>query len=519
EITSMGRLEAGWEELDRAKLNVKAYYIRARATMSGEARNAANFEALGGDYRAKDLYLAELDRVTPAQIREAAAKYLSLENMTLAVQVPQGKELTREAVLAALSQGAREPAAREYKLSNGATLLVKADHSLPLVAVRAAFLGGLRYEDQRLSGVSNFLAEVWDKGTKNYSAQELARKVEDIAASINSFSGRNSMGLEAEFLSGSLDRGLDLLAEVLIRPALSPEEVEKARTNILAAIKRQQDQVTARTFILLAKTVYDGHPYSRNQLGTPETVSKINAEDIRAFYDQWVKPANMVLTIVGDVDPENIRDRLNQLFQGWTGQAAKEPAIPPPASWQGLKKAVEEVDKAQAHLVLAFPAPGLASPDRFALEVLDAVLSGMGGRMFIELRDKQSLAYNTQSLYQPGLGVGLFGLYIAFDPPKLEQVQKGFQKIINDLLEKGITPQELEGAKEYILGTFDVGLQSYGAQASNLTFDVLYGLGLDYRRKYVAGINAVTAADVRRVAQKYLDVKQAAEVIVGAVKE
>jgi zinc protease len=173
------------------------------------------------------------------------------------------------------------------------------------------------------------------------------------------------------------------------------------------------------------------------------------------------------------------------------------------------------MDRAQTHLVLGWPAPDMKSPDRYALEVLDRVLSGQGGRLFVKLRDEQSLAYSLSSFYSAGLDVGAFGLYIGFDPAKLEQVEKGFQEIVADLKAKPVSAEELQGAKENILGSYEIGLQSYDAQASEATFNVLYGLGLDYRDRYLAGIQAVTAEDVRKAAEKYLDMDRAVKVTVG----
>lgn len=531
EVSALGATKVTSDELARAKLNIRADFIHSRVTMSGEARTAAYYEALADDFRAKDRYLADLDQVTAADLKAVAARYFKLENLTVAVMVPQAAApgLTEDMLSAAAADGAKaaasisrpvsDSAVVKYRLANGATLLVKADDSLPLVAVRAAFLGGLRYENAQNNGLNNFLAQVWDRSTSGFSAEELARAVEDMAGDISAFSGRNSFGLEAEFLSRYLDQGLKLFAEVLTRPAWDPSEVEKARSNILAAIKRRQDILTARTFQLFTKTLYNGHPYGRKVSGTPETVKRISAQDLRRYYKKWARPSNMVLAVAGDVNPERIKTRLERLLKGWSGQVLRKPVIPGPKALQGLKKGREVIERAQAHQVLGFLAPGLAGPDRFALEVLDTVLSGQGGRMFIELRDKQSLAYALSSFYRPGLGTGSFGLYIAFDPSKTGRVRAGLKDILSGVTDQPISREELDRAKENILGTYEIGLQSYSAQVSELVFNELYGLGYDYRRRYLAGISAVTVQDVQRAARKYLDLGRAAEVTVGMVKD
>jgi zinc protease len=532
EIETLIYQRAGNEEVERAKLGIQVDHVQYRETMSGEARTAAQFEALTGDWRHLDNYLAGIQRVDPAGLQDAAARYLPANNLSVVLLLPQDAQidLTEKQILAAVEKGAAQaeasrPDSREqaveletFTLDNGARLLVKPDDSLPLVSLRAAFMGGLRYETPENNGINHLLAEVWDRATEDKGPEELARAEEDVAAQIQSFSGRNSLGVTAEFLNRYMDQGLALWAEILTRPALSPEEVQKAKPNILAAIQRQNDRLTARTFNLFSETLFNEHPYSLDRLGDPESVRNLTAQDVRSFYQRYIRPQGMVITVVGDVEPEDIHNRMNQLLKDFTGDPADPPRIEPPQRWEGIKTASEVVPKAQTHMVLGFLAAGLKSDDRYPLEVLDAVLSGMGGRLFTELRDKQSLAYSVTSFYRPGLDIGSFGFYIGFDPDKLDQVQTGFREIIRQLNEQPVTSDELDGAKEYILGNYEIELQEYSSQATEITYDVLYGLGADYRRRYVEGINAVTAEDVQRVARKYLDLDQAVEVSVGEIE-
>lgn len=518
------------EELQRAKLNAKAEFLQSRATMSGEAQTAAHYEAFDGDYHLKDRYLQEVDQATGEALKVLASQYLRPENLTVTVMLPNGVETrldqtallnlvtTSQAEMTLAPKAASEGSFKKYQMKNGVRLLVKADSSLPLVSVRAAFLGGARYETDRDTGLTNFLSKVWDKGTSRLSPEALARETEDVGASLTSFSGYNAFGLEGEFLGQYLGRSLELFSEVLLHPALDQAEVDKARTNIKAAILRQRDDLPSRTFKLFRETLFTGHPYGRDILGTEATVNRLTAQDLRSYYLRFVRPDNAVIAVVGDVDPDWIKTRLEELLAGWDGRAGSGLVIGPPSAWTGLKAALDPVDRAQAHFVRGFLAADMASPDRYALEVLNAVLSGQGGRMFIKLRDEQGLAYALGSFYRPGLGTGSFGLYIAFEPAKLDKVQAGIQELLAEITQKSVTAAELEGAKQYILGNFEVGQQTYGAQASEAVFSELYGLGYEYQAKYLAGISAVTAEDVARVAKHYLNPNQAAQVIVGKIQ-
>ena len=240
---------------------------------------------------------------------------------------------------------------------------------------------------------------------------------------------------------------------------------------------------------------------------------------LRTYYEKWAVPSNMVMAVVGDVDPDQIRKRIGDLLQDWRSAKVNIPVIDPPAALEEVKAGHLDLPRAQTQLVLGVLTPGLESQERHALEVLDTVLSGMGGRLFIELRDKQSLAYTVTSFYSPGLDTGSFAFYTAFAPAKFEAVKQALEKIVADVRQKSISPEELQRAKDNILGLFEIGLQKNSEQAAEMAFNERYGLGFDNRYAYVDRINAVTAADVLSVARRFLDLKKAVAVTVGPVGE
>jgi zinc protease len=178
----------------------------------------------------------------------------------------------------------------------------------------------------------------------------------------------------------------------------------------------------------------------------------------------------------------------------------------------------DRIDRAQAHLALGFLTPGIGSPDRFALQVLETVLAGMGGRLFVELRDRQSLAYAVTAMFRPGLDTGGFSLYIAFAPDKYGAAKSGLVNILEGLSREPVAPDELERARESILGACEIRLQGYGETAANLAFNELYGLGYDYQKRYLEGIRSVTGADVLTAARRYLDPDRAVAATVGPVE-
>ena len=187
--------------------------------------------------------------------------------------------------------------------------------------------------------------------------------------------------------------------------------------------------------------------------------------------------------------------------------------LPRESALSAARENVEfEKEKAQTHIIAGYHAPGFKSRDRYAFEVLNTVLSGQGGRLFIELRDKKSLAYAVTSFYVPGMEGGYFGVYIGTAPQKEKEALEAIREQLQLVL-KGVEEQELERAKNYIVGSFEIGLQRNSAQAATVGFDELYGIGAYEYRKFPEKILAVTADDVARVAGKYINPEAAAVAI------
>ena len=521
-------------ELARARALAEKDFLTGQESALGLASQITEFENMFGDWRLRDAYLPLWNRTAPSDLTRSAMDYLDPKNMTITVMLPPKKPgdpkypteqelatLAKELHLTPASEKINvAPTFQEMPLKSGAKLLVMRDATLPMVTIRAAAMGGLLSEKNEGEGLSNFMALVWSKATSSKSTTELSRAIEDIGASISAFSGRNSVGLSASFLAGSRDEGFRLFAEVLTSPAFNSEDVNKVRPEILAQIKAQDEQLASRTFRLLAQNLYPGdHPYSRNQLGTKESVDKFTPADLKQNYSQLIRPENLVIAVAGDVEPKKVQETLNGILSKWK-PTAKGLKISPPKAPQPIGKPTrieESLDRAQTHIAFGFQAPALGAPEGPALDVLAAYLSGMSGPLFRELRDQQSLAYTVHSGYNPGLGIGSFSFYIATDPQKVEAALAGFKGIIERTRKELITPKELEGAKRYLMGSTKIRSQTVASRTSQILFNDLYGLGLDYEERRLKDISQVTAEQVRAVADKYLNQDHGVLAILGKV--
>ena len=519
------------EELARAKALAEKGFLSGQESALGLASQITEFENLFGDWRLRDAYLPLWNRTDKSEVGRSAFNYLRPKNMSMVVMLPKGHPDNKSVTEEKLTELARDlsltlspeiaaavPSFQEMRLKSGPRLLVMRDATLPLVTVKATAMGGLLAEKPEQSGLNNFMTGVWTKATENKPATALSRAFEDIGASISAVSGRNSVGLSSSFLASNRDEGFRLFTEVLTSPAFSPEDVERVRPEILAQIKAQDEQLAGRVLRLLARNLYSGgHPYSLDQLGTAETVGQITPADLKKLYDQLVRPDSLIIAVAGDIEPQKVKETLDEALADWQpkGRELKVAVPQAPAPISRAVKITEPLSRAQTHIAYGFQADGLGEADGPALDVLAAYLSGMSGPLFRELRDQQSLAYTVQCGYNPGLNIGSFSFYIATDPKKVDAALMGFTGIIERIRQNPISDEELNGAKQYIAGTTKIRLQTISSRTGQAILNSLYGLGLDYEEKRLAEIEKVTAEDVRRAAEKYLRPDRGVMAILG----
>jgi len=544
EIARVRDLPVSADELARAQANLESDFVYRRQTVQGQARELGYSIIVHNDPDYPDHYVKQVNAVTAADVQRVARKYLTAQNLTAVSLRPKdaGEQLDLAAIRkdaallssaqpkvvadAAANGSARQLPAetsksrdesqpRLVRLDNGVRLIVQEHHAVPMFSVRAAVLGGLLSETPKNNGISNFVAEMLTRGTAGRSREQLASDIESLAGDLGGFSGRSSMGVSATFLSEHVKEGLDLALEVLLQPSFPPDEVEKTRRELLMAIKNRDDEIAQRAFELAYKTVYPDHPYGMTTLGEKRSISAIKANDLRNYYHSSLDPRNLVVTIVGDVDSDAVVQRLSQALGGLRqdGHAFKMPpaAVRPTAIRHGRITS----ERKQTHIVVAFPGASVRDADRYGLSVLDTVLSRQGGRLFYELRDKQALAYTVTSFSNDGYAPGLFGAYIATDPSNEQKALSGLLEELEKVRKAPVRTEELERAHRYLIGNYEIALQTNSAIAENMTFNELYGLGYLEGRNYADRVRAVGLSDVQRVANHFLDLDTRAEIVAG----
>jgi len=512
-------------ELARAKTQAESEFLYSLESQGSLARHVGFFETVLGDASFEREYVRRIRAVTAADVAAVARKYLRPEAVNVSAVFPRGqagllpeaevariaREAFREATAAAPARDRGEggAAVRREVLPNGIRVIVRENHAVPVVAIQAGFLAGLRVEPPGKTGISVLAAEMLTKGTGRRTAREIAEAVEDMAAELSGTAGRNAIALRGKFMRRDFEQGLALFAESLLAPSFPEDELAKKKEEILGRLRLQKDELAQAVFLLFLSRHYDGHPYAHNPLGTEETVAGITAADVRAHYARWADPRNLVIAVSGDVDAGEALAALRKTFGEMRPRDDFVPPGPIPVPEEdGVRRVEERRDKEQAHFVIGFKGVRFTDPDRYALDLLGAALAGQGGRLFTNLRDKKSLAYSVTSFSSEQVDPGFFAFYMGTSTDKLDGAVEDTLREIGRVIEEGISPAEFERARKWTLGTYEIGLQSNAAYAERMMYNELYGVGYEETFRAPERIQAVRLEEVNSVARRVLSTRR-----------
>ncbi len=514
-------------ELSRAKRQIRSSFIFGKQGVENQAEQNAYDELGTGDPTYSGRYVNRIAGVSAAQIKAVANKYLLSDGLTTAVIKPRvkkvgvvkstgGKPLSR-----ALAPNSKAPTPKIVTFPNGVKLILRPNNSAPTVSIVAMGLGGVRFENAKQGGISSLTSQMLTRGTTKRSAEQIATLVDELGGSLSGFAGYNAWGVESNFLASDWRRGLNLVAESILNPTFPTAELGKVKAQTLDALASQNDDPMSSASILLRKTFYGSHPYGRNTLGSAPSVKSIDRAQIAAFWNAVLQPKSTVLTVSGQFDPKQVEVVAKMLFGSFRSKmrAPLAPKVVTPPSNFKLGQKIQ-AGLAQSVLWFGFPAVDLKNEDKYALDVLDAAMSGAdlpGGRLHERLRNNQ-LVYVVHAYDSPGLDGGMFVIYAATEPQNRATVRQIIEEEVQKVRDADISPGELERAKTMMISSHAIDLQTNAAQARDLASNQLFGLGIGSSANYAAKINKITLEDVRRVANKYLNLNNAALAIVQPSK-
>jgi zinc protease len=543
------------EELARAKRKIFTRHVFSQMTAEGVAGDLGSnwFEAGDLDFSAH--YTARIQQVTAADVARVAKTYVVSDRLNTVVMLPQtpaaqaakqadagaqaakqadagaqdGRKARLEALrreLAALKADAsvenamllEDKGVFEFTLkSSGVRVVVREDRSLPVVNGACAVLGGTRWEPAELAGAGNLLAEMLDHGTQKRDKLAIAEAVEGMGASLATFSEKDYFGISFAGLGNDLPVLMDIAAERLLIPQLSEAALEQVKGRVLRDIAEDDEDLFGLSGNILRPLLYGAHPYSRPKNGTPETVVKVTVQDLRKLHEAWVRPEVIAVGFVGDISALVALELARKHFGSLTRGSAKPPETPQVAALDGVKKG--EGSKAEisgAILTLGFRGVELKHADRESLDVIAALLSGLGGRLGIALRGKQGLAYVVGVHNDSQLDGGAVVFFIQTDAKGLEKAEAGMWEEIRKLREELVPEKELESVKNFLVGSESIALQDQSDVAQRLALSQLYQEGASHIFGRKQRLEKVTPEQIKAAAVKYLDPQKYARLIFKA---
>lgn len=513
EVASWSSRTFSRSDVDRARRSLVASTLSAFETMGGQADSFVAGDFYSGNPRYLEHYLQAIGAVTPESLRAAAARHLQPERLTVAVLSP-----------AATNNACAEPTATAAmpvalsRLAGGVRLLVRQDNRLPFVNICVALRGGLISEDKSNSGITRLTAETMTRGTRRYSYHELMSSVETMGASLSSFSGMNSYGLQMRCFSRDVSTMVPLLTDCLLQPTFDKDEVAAQKDIQLAAIREQSDHPMFSAQQSLRELIHADHPYMWTPFGQTSAVSRLLPVDLQAYHRRHLVSSNVVIAVFGDITPENA----TRMF----GPVAER--IPPgillpcrsdPATPLLPREKIREEQRAQAIVLVGFPGVSITDPRADSLTILENALSGLASTFSTTLREERGMAYFSGAYMSLGIDPGAFVFYAGVDGRNVTETRNIINAEISRILASGLTNEELNRAKAQIIAEHDMALQDNAGTAQNCALHELYGLGYNHvfsaRKRY----EAISGDSIKRAASSVLSTtRQATAIVRPAVK-
>jgi predicted Zn-dependent peptidase len=387
-------------------------------------------------------------------------------------------------------------------LDNGIVLVTEAMPEVSSLCVGVWVGTGSRDETPEQSGISHFLEHLLFKGTPERTAHQIAEEVDAVGGDMNAYTTKEYTTFYVRALAEHVELGLDVLCDILSRPALRPEEVDAERQVILEEVLMHRDEPSDVVQELFAAAMFPGHTLGREVLGEPEVITEVSVPAIRSFFDTHYLPGNMVIAAAGDLDHARLAAAIEARFTGRSGGA---PPVRHAPSGETVPLVVESRESEQAQLVLGVRAPDRHSSDRFTLAVLNHVLGGgLSSRLFQEIRESRGLAYAIGSDRSAFDDAGTLAISVGTSPDKAHEVLDLLHSELDRFAAKGISQRELEVAKGHLRADMLLSLEDSGSRMSRIgSAMLLFGTVLT-TEELLARIAAVTAEQVQTVAEQLL---------------
>jgi zinc protease len=538
-------------ELERARNEIKTDLVRGLDTLQGLAGRLLTYDVFAGDPAYLDRDIGRYEAATPEALQKWAVQILrnqarvtidvepnsSAPIMGRLVKPANGNDQPVAAAPVVEKPTARQtpdaefrhklpasaaktpfkvPEVKRFRLKNGLRVILAESHKLPLVGVEMVVRTGSGANPRGKAGLADLVADMLDEGTATRSATAIAEQIAQLGATLSTNATWDASSLSVSALTENIDRALDVWADVLLRPAFSEDDLARVRENLLSTLARRKDSPPLVAGLTFARALYgESHPYGWPLAGTEESVRRITRADVQNFFQAFYRPNNAVLVVAGDIREADLRAQMEKRLAGWKPKPTKV-LMPKPLPIDRTR--IFLVDKAgapQSSIRLGAFGIERKNPDYYRALVMNQILGGTFKRLTLNLRETKGWTYGVASMFEARRAPGPWTTGGEFVANHTADSVSEILKEISALRSDEVGASELKETKDEIMRAFPARFATANQVAAQMAALAVYGLPDKELQTFTARIASVSAADVQKMAQKYLRPDHMVIVVVG----
>ncbi len=390
------------------------------------------------------------------------------------------------------------------------------DHTRPILSVHFAFTGGAAQDPDGKPGVATFVSGMLDEGAGNLDSEAFQNRLEDLAAKLSVTASYDHMSVSYQALTQNREESLKLLQMALTSPHFEPKDMERIREQLIASLRVEEKDPNKAASTEWFKLAFGSHPYGRPPGGTLESVPAITPADLHGYVKRTFARDNLKIAVVGDIDAGSLSAALDSVFGALPEKSQRKPVQE--VSWQNTsRQRIVQMPNPQSVVQFGFQGLKRNDPDFIPAYILNYVVGGGGfsSKLMQEVREKRGLAYSVYTYLYPLDHAGIFAGGVATENKAVGQSLDLIKAELERAAQEGLSEPELRTAKDYLIGSFALRFDTSGKIASQLLAIQLDDLGIDYIDRRNAEIEAITVADIKRVAKRLLEPKNLIVTVAG----
>ncbi len=492
------------DKILKAVINYKSDKIFSKESAAGRAKSILYYQIFSGSYENEDKFIKALDHIESSKLQHCSKKYFSIDKANIVLLSDRESEVKLDTKRDKSGVHKLNDDNRLlFTLNNGIRVVFKKIDRIPAVAFNLVALGGLKFETEVNNGISHLMAKTIMSNSENLSEKEIENKFDFYSGTINAFSGKNSVGVQSIVLSEFFPDAFNIFLNLVRYPSFNQSHFEKKRRDIIEDIKTIDDDIYQKTINFFYKKIFEGNYYAMPLNGTLKSIKKISKRDLFNLYSRVMKSENMVFGFTGDLKNRDIDFVCSRLETITREQFEYQPLIL--NSKNSYRYFEEKTNKNQLHLVGGFLAPTLRNRENIYFKVLNSIMGNQSGRLFQKVREELGICYSIFSFYFDAFEGGAFGMYIATSPENKKLAMDKLKSLSTELVNSGVSRDELEKSINYIKGSIDNFSQKYINVNSKISYNVLYGLGIDYDIEFLKLLDSIEIDKLNALISEYFN--------------